>query len=57
MADTNARGYVMQTDEFFAYLKRNQATRHLADELRDTLELRTEVRRRLAAQRATPHAA
>ena len=47
----------MQTDEFFAYLKRNQATRQLADELSATLELRTEVRRRVAAQRATPHAA
>jgi len=47
----------MQTDEFFAYLKRNPATRHLADELSASLELRTELRRRIAARRATPHAA
>jgi hypothetical protein len=47
----------MQTDEFFAYLKRNPATRHLADELSGTLELRAELRRRVAAQHATPHAA
>ena len=36
MGDTNIRGWVMQTDEFFAYLKRNPATRHLADELSAT---------------------